>query len=438
MPGSRQALAVLVAVAAHSGALALTDEEVFRELRINRINPGARSLALGGAFVSLADDATAAQANPSGLSFLRVPEYFVELRGVDSEASSSVRTATLPGDIATFVATGNSPDDVVSPTFLSAVTVHDKWALGFSAQDLVNMKAETASTFSFTTAVPDTFFSLQTGSIEIDVLNVNVSLGGRLNDHLALGGTLTYSQLNVDANVVNSVVDTSGSILGEPVYEPTLDLATAIDDSDRDVVFSLGLLYKWAKWQLGAVYRHGPDFLVTERVTSDGLDFKGVTERVGREFGNRFHLPDVIAVGASWRPSDLSTLAADLEWVQHSNLADDFVPGINVLTDEDWRFDSDDAADVHLGFERILLNLENALPPMALRCGAFSESDNTIRAKSTGAATIAPPEIFGGAGRQAHFSLGMFFALGRHKLDVAADFADTDNEYVVSLIFQGK
>ena len=30
-------------------------------------NPGARSLGLGGAFVALADDATAAWANPAGL-----------------------------------------------------------------------------------------------------------------------------------------------------------------------------------------------------------------------------------------------------------------------------------------------------------------------------------------------------------------------------------
>jgi long-chain fatty acid transport protein len=47
-------------------ASALTDEEIFRNFRFNMINPGARSMALGGAFVSLADDATAAQANPAG------------------------------------------------------------------------------------------------------------------------------------------------------------------------------------------------------------------------------------------------------------------------------------------------------------------------------------------------------------------------------------
>ena len=70
--------ALSIALLVSSGpALALTDEEVFRDFRFNMINPGARSLALGGAFISLADDATAAQANPAGLSYLIKQEYFI-------------------------------------------------------------------------------------------------------------------------------------------------------------------------------------------------------------------------------------------------------------------------------------------------------------------------------------------------------------------------
>jgi len=431
-----------------SSAWALTDEEVFRELRINRINPGARSLALGGAFVSLADDATAARANPAGLSFLRVPEYFGELRFVDNQARSSVSSGSLPGGFESFVATGSDPDDVVSPSFLSAVTVYEKWVMGVSVQDLVNVRDNTISTFSFTSPVPETFFALQTGSIDIDVVDINVSVGVRASDRLAFGGTLTLSMLDVRSDVVNVIVDTNGSIVGEPVLEPTLDLQTRIDDSDREAVFSLGMLYKWTRWQLGAVYRHGPDFTVVEEIVSaqdsngdgepDGIDFKGVADRLGTRFLNRFHLPDTIAVGTSWQPNDRTTLAADLEWIRHSNLADGFIPGVNVMTDEDWTFGIDDAADFHIGFERILFNFENKLPPMALRFGAFSESGNTIEARSTGEASLAPTGIFGGAGRQAHGSIGAFFSLGRYKLDVAADFAKTDNEFVVSLIYQGK
>ena len=41
-------------------------------------NPGARSMGLGGAFVALADDATAAFANPAGLVQLSRPEISIE------------------------------------------------------------------------------------------------------------------------------------------------------------------------------------------------------------------------------------------------------------------------------------------------------------------------------------------------------------------------
>ena len=37
----------------------------------NLQNPGARAMGIGGAFISLADDSTAAQANPAGLTQLR-------------------------------------------------------------------------------------------------------------------------------------------------------------------------------------------------------------------------------------------------------------------------------------------------------------------------------------------------------------------------------
>ena len=57
----RRLLVLVVMAVSISAASALTDEEVFRNIRLNFINPGARSLALGGAFISLADDATASR-----------------------------------------------------------------------------------------------------------------------------------------------------------------------------------------------------------------------------------------------------------------------------------------------------------------------------------------------------------------------------------------
>ena len=75
-------LSLALALAPPAPALALTDEEIFRDFRFNFINPGGRSLGMGGAFISIADDATAAQANPAGLTNLVHPQFFLELRHV--------------------------------------------------------------------------------------------------------------------------------------------------------------------------------------------------------------------------------------------------------------------------------------------------------------------------------------------------------------------
>src|SRR5438128_11310592 len=57
-----------------------TDIESLSGLQFNFGNPGARSLGMGGAFLGLADDASAAEANPAGLTILRKPEVTIEGR----------------------------------------------------------------------------------------------------------------------------------------------------------------------------------------------------------------------------------------------------------------------------------------------------------------------------------------------------------------------
>src|SRR3982750_3671079 len=57
-----------------------TDIESVSGLQFNFGNPGARSLGMGGAFLGLADDASAAEPNPAGLTILRKPEISVEGR----------------------------------------------------------------------------------------------------------------------------------------------------------------------------------------------------------------------------------------------------------------------------------------------------------------------------------------------------------------------
>src|SRR5881394_2081478 len=78
-------LLVLCALAAMPLAAQNTDIESLSGLQFNFGNPGARSLGMGGAFLALADDASAAEANPAGLTILRKPEVSVEGRNYQEQ-----------------------------------------------------------------------------------------------------------------------------------------------------------------------------------------------------------------------------------------------------------------------------------------------------------------------------------------------------------------
>src|ERR1051325_10035420 len=72
-----------------------TDIESLSGLQFNFGNPGARSLGMGGAFLGLADDASAAEANPAGLTILRKPEFSIEGRNFEEQQLFST-TGTFP------------------------------------------------------------------------------------------------------------------------------------------------------------------------------------------------------------------------------------------------------------------------------------------------------------------------------------------------------
>jgi NADH-quinone oxidoreductase subunit N len=72
-------IAILSIALGNVVAIAQTSLQI--PLQFDFITPGAKSLALAGAFAGLADDATASFTNPAGLMFLEGPELSAEVRG---------------------------------------------------------------------------------------------------------------------------------------------------------------------------------------------------------------------------------------------------------------------------------------------------------------------------------------------------------------------
>lgn len=172
-------------------------------------NPGARSIGLGGAFVAIADDATAAFANPAGLVQILRPEISVELRGTASRFDREI-----PYDLA---------NGVSGLGFFSFVYPSRSWALALYSHQLASV--------GFTFTYPDTLTQ------EFTVRSYAAAAAFEITEHLSLGAGLSY--FDGDRSPV----------------------AGLTGFSDADWGLSAGVLWNVSRaWNLAGFYRQGPEF----------------------------------------------------------------------------------------------------------------------------------------------------------------------------------
>src|SRR5688500_3447459 len=116
-------------------ASAQTSDEINGGIQFDFSLPGARSLAMGGAFVALADDATAGYSNPAGLTTLSRPEVSLEGRlwnfySILPHRGHAFGPPTGRGvDTVADIANLEIKDTSTRPSFLSFVLARPKWAL---------------------------------------------------------------------------------------------------------------------------------------------------------------------------------------------------------------------------------------------------------------------------------------------------------------------
>src|SRR2546427_10408748 len=116
---SRQAWLVMIvligmALPAAGEAGGLSNTETFGGFQFNFNSPGARALGMGGAFIGVADDATAVVTNPAGLVILQRPE-------LSGEVKYSQFTTRIKG-FSDFQWQKDFDDSVTTPSFFSFVS----------------------------------------------------------------------------------------------------------------------------------------------------------------------------------------------------------------------------------------------------------------------------------------------------------------------------
>jgi hypothetical protein len=186
-------------------------------------NPGARSLGLGGAFAAIADDATAAFANPAGLVQILRPEISAEIRGTGSSGPFDAEY-TIEGGVSGL-------------GFISFVLPTRNWAFALYSHQLGSLD------FTFDGPIPQTR--------EFTVRSYSGAAAFQVSEGLSFGAGLSY-------------FDGDRSIGAGPA-----------EISDADWGFNAGVLWSPSQdWNLAGFYRQGPGF--ESRSTSTQLTFPDV------------------------------------------------------------------------------------------------------------------------------------------------------------------
>jgi long-subunit fatty acid transport protein len=427
--------AALVVVCGVSGVAFA--QEAPPALEFSFSNPGARSTAVGGAFVALADDATAAFANPAGLVQLLRPEVSLELRRRKystpyTEGGRALGEPTGWGiDTVTGVRTGVSNETTSGLSFLSFVYPGNKWSLALFRHQLADFRVTTEINGLFGDAEEGGTrrYEDQLSTTELDVVGTGLSGAYQISDRLSLGFGLSYFSGTVQNQSATYAVDVFPDTFWDRnsflPHRNWVNSSFVVDDSD--VGFNVGLLWKFAEsWRLGAVYREGPSFDYELYNIAGPLNpapeesiLESVTDR-------SISFPDVWGLGLAYRSPD-GSLTVGFEWdrVEYSIIGETLD---SPLVDTSMAA-IDDANELHLGVEYVFLETS---PLIAIRGGIWHDPDHRFRYIGDDPFSQA---IYQQGEDTLHVTMGIGIAIKSFQIDFGADLSQISNVFALSAIY---
>lgn len=424
------ALSILGAIGfANPTAHAQTNDEVNAAIQLNVASPGARSLSLGGAFIGVADDATAAYTNPAGLVQISTPEVSAEGRywsythafAESGRASGAVTGAGV--DTVAGVQEGEETDDVLGLSFLSVVYPRERWAVAIYRHQLANFEAnfDTQGVFFVDQAgLPDRILPIQT-QLDLRVVNFGLSGSYAVSPGFSLGVGVSYYDLSLDSRTERFLPDGG---FGAPRFDLPPENSQEQHSDDSSVAVNVGALWRpeGQEWQVGAVYRQGPEFDI------DVAAFAGNTPLLN-EIAT-FHLPDVWGVGLAYEITQNWKVAFDYNRVQYSNLTEDFTSLFPTADAADYFVE--DGNQYHLGFE---YRFPRTAVPVRLRFGGWQEPAHQIQYDGDNPVDQILFD-FGDDNEHGTVGLGAVFLDGHLELNAAADLSNRASTGALSFVWR--
>jgi long-chain fatty acid transport protein len=345
----------------------------------NPIGSGARATAMGGAFISIADDASAASWNPAGLVQLGRPE--VSIVGEDFMRLEDLYSSAHPES------DSDSDYNISRLNYISAAWPFRLWERNFvvslNYQRLYGFERDMQ--FDFNT---DNGLVQQNGKYSFEqegnLYALSPAIAFRLGPRLAIGATLNIWR---DVPGRDYSWKTKTLYTGNGVLEGTdhFDSAFAVRDEYSDFRgenFNLGM--RWVvneKVTLGAVFKspftarlkHRRYQLTTIDFTEPDLPpDSGILEFSRKE---EMEFPWSAGIGCAIRWDDYFTTSMDItrtEWDDFV-LEDDQGNRVSAVTGiSESEEDIDPTYTVRLGLEYLHLTEQHIIP---LRCGAFYDPE---------------------------------------------------------------
>lgn len=212
---------------------------------------GARAMGTGGAFIAIADDATAVSYNPAGLAQLLQPEGSIGIQGLSREQTFTGATGQGGGFPTTFEDTSNQ-DRHVRPSFVSYTIPWKRGGLNrsllFSYQRMFDFTYDSSVRYLATTAGGATTQAIsqgvhQTGGIDL----YSMAFAAELSQRILLGISLNAWQGRWQFGSTSSRT-TSG-------VSQVFDSNLTQDSAFRGTNANLGLIWRSDWVNLGLVYR---------------------------------------------------------------------------------------------------------------------------------------------------------------------------------------
>lgn len=272
-------------------------------------NPGARSIGLGGAFAAIADDATAAFANPAGLIQILRPEISVELRGTAATEDNPAPFETVSG--------------VSGLGFFSFVYPSHRWAVALYSHQVASLD------FTFALNSPVTR--------ELSVRSYSGAFAYQLSDDLSLGAGVNYFNGRRESGGGDSEI------------------------SDFDWGLNAGLLWKASpEWKIAGFYRQGPGFDTDLQPAQKAIGKSSSLRKLNDTRSSQLTFPDEYGFGVSVQPGG-GGWTIGFEWDRIGSSTDPLIVGYSV---------TDAGTEIHLGVEYAVLSWK---PVVAFRMGIWRD-----------------------------------------------------------------